>query len=175
MRIEVWQFHPARRVGAMVLRLDDLVALERKFAVALRNLPGSSADNALARFRQKWTPVLSPDSRKNQGSESVWRFCQRQSVNVRGTPDSNIKCNTRGPQGIETRGPQGIGCCDGQTIQAPQRQARGVILAEHRRGASLRVIGLLLGRSATMIGRELRRGGLVRAAGERCEVTADPT
>ncbi len=34
----------------------------------------------------------------------------------------------------------------------------GVILAEHRRGASLRAIGRLLGRSASTIGRELRRG-----------------
>ena len=37
-------------------------------------------------------------------------------------------------------------------------EERGVILAEHRRGASLRAIGLLLGRSASTIGRELRRG-----------------
>ena len=37
-------------------------------------------------------------------------------------------------------------------------EERGVILAEHRRGASLQAIGLLLGRSASMIGRELRRG-----------------
>ena len=35
---------------------------------------------------------------------------------------------------------------------------RGVILAEHRRGASLGAIGVLLGRSASTIGRELRRG-----------------
>jgi len=34
----------------------------------------------------------------------------------------------------------------------------GVILAEHRRGASLGAIGLLLGRSASTIGRELRQG-----------------
>lgn len=33
-----------------------------------------------------------------------------------------------------------------------------MILAEHRRGASLRGIGMLLGRSASTIGRELRRG-----------------
>ncbi len=37
-------------------------------------------------------------------------------------------------------------------------EERGVILAEHRRGASLRAIGLALGRSASTIGRELRRG-----------------
>ena len=37
-------------------------------------------------------------------------------------------------------------------------EERGVILAEHRRGASLGAIGLLLGRSASTIGRELRRG-----------------
>ncbi len=37
-------------------------------------------------------------------------------------------------------------------------EERGVILAEHRRGASLRGIGMLLGRSASTIGRELRRG-----------------
>jgi len=37
-------------------------------------------------------------------------------------------------------------------------EERGVILAEHRRGASLQAIGLLLGRSASTIGRELRRG-----------------
>ncbi len=37
-------------------------------------------------------------------------------------------------------------------------EERGVILAEHRRGASLRAIGLLLGRSVSTIGRELRRG-----------------
>lgn len=35
---------------------------------------------------------------------------------------------------------------------------RGVILAEHRRGASLREIGWLLGRAPSTIGRELRRG-----------------
>ena len=34
----------------------------------------------------------------------------------------------------------------------------GVIFAEHRRGASLGAIGMLLGRSASTIGRELRRG-----------------
>ena len=39
-------------------------------------------------------------------------------------------------------------------------EERGVILAEHRRGASLREIGGLLGRAASTIGRELRRGGL---------------
>jgi IS30 family transposase len=33
-------------------------------------------------------------------------------------------------------------------------EERGVILAEHRRGASLGAIGLLLGRSASTIGRE---------------------
>jgi IS30 family transposase len=37
-------------------------------------------------------------------------------------------------------------------------EERGVILAEHRRGASLGAIGALLGRSASTIGRELRRG-----------------
>jgi IS30 family transposase len=37
-------------------------------------------------------------------------------------------------------------------------EERGVILAEHRRGASLQAIGLLLGRSASTIGRELLRG-----------------
>ena len=37
-------------------------------------------------------------------------------------------------------------------------EKRGVILAEHRRGASLREIGDLLGRAPSMIGRELRRG-----------------
>ena len=37
-------------------------------------------------------------------------------------------------------------------------EERGVILAEHRRGASLGAIGLLLGRSASTIGRELVRG-----------------
>ena len=37
-------------------------------------------------------------------------------------------------------------------------EERGVILAEHRRGASLGAIGLLLGRSASTIGRELLRG-----------------
>ena len=39
----------------------------------------------------------------------------------------------------------------------------GVILAEHRRGASLGATGLLLGCRASTIGRELRRG---RPAGE---------
>jgi IS30 family transposase len=34
-------------------------------------------------------------------------------------------------------------------------EERGVMLAEHRRGASLQEIGLLLGRSASTIGREL--------------------
>ena len=37
-------------------------------------------------------------------------------------------------------------------------EERGVILAEHRRVAYLQAIGLLLGRSASTIGRELRRG-----------------
>ncbi len=37
-------------------------------------------------------------------------------------------------------------------------EERGVILAEHRRGASLQAIGLLLGRSASTIGQELFRG-----------------
>jgi IS30 family transposase len=37
-------------------------------------------------------------------------------------------------------------------------EERGMIFAEHRRGASLGAIGLLLGRSASTIGRELRRG-----------------
>jgi len=37
-------------------------------------------------------------------------------------------------------------------------EERGVILAEHRRGASLGAIGALLGRSASTIGRELLRG-----------------
>ena len=37
-------------------------------------------------------------------------------------------------------------------------EERGVISAEHRRGASLRAIGSLLGRSASTIGRELVRG-----------------
>ena len=37
-------------------------------------------------------------------------------------------------------------------------EERGVILAEHRRGASLGAIGALLGRSASTIGRELVRG-----------------
>ena len=37
-------------------------------------------------------------------------------------------------------------------------EERGVILEEHRRGASLGAIGLLLGRSASTIGRELLRG-----------------
>ena len=35
----------------------------------------------------------------------------------------------------------------------------GVILAEHRRGSSLREIGLVLGRAPSTIGRELARGG----------------
>jgi IS30 family transposase len=37
-------------------------------------------------------------------------------------------------------------------------EERGVILAEHRRGVSLGAIGLLLGHSASTIGRELLRG-----------------
>jgi IS30 family transposase len=37
-------------------------------------------------------------------------------------------------------------------------EERGVIFAEHRRGSSLRQIGLLLGRHASTIGRELGRG-----------------
>jgi IS30 family transposase len=37
-------------------------------------------------------------------------------------------------------------------------EERGVIFAEHRRGASLRAIGSLLGRHASTISRELRRG-----------------
>jgi IS30 family transposase len=37
-------------------------------------------------------------------------------------------------------------------------EERGVVFAEHRRGASLRAIGSLLGRHASTISRELRRG-----------------
>jgi IS30 family transposase len=37
-------------------------------------------------------------------------------------------------------------------------EERGVILAEHRRGASLGAIAALLGCRASTIGRELRRG-----------------
>ncbi|MCF6277154.1 MAG: helix-turn-helix domain-containing protein [Anaerolineales bacterium] len=37
-------------------------------------------------------------------------------------------------------------------------EERGVIFAEHRRGSSLRTIGLQLGRSASTIGREIVRG-----------------
>ena len=37
-------------------------------------------------------------------------------------------------------------------------EERGVILAEHRRGASLREIGDLLGRAPSTISRELWRG-----------------
>jgi IS30 family transposase len=40
-------------------------------------------------------------------------------------------------------------------------EERGVIFAEHRRGASLRAIGSLLGRHASTIGRELQRGRMV--------------
>ena len=32
----------------------------------------------IERVRQKWIPVLSPDTRKNKRLESVWRFCHRQ-------------------------------------------------------------------------------------------------
>ena len=32
----------------------------------------------LMRVRQKWIPVLSPDTRKNKELETVWRFCHRQ-------------------------------------------------------------------------------------------------
>ncbi len=39
-------------------------------------------------------------------------------------------------------------------------EERGVILAENRRGASLRKIGGLLGRAPSTIGRELARGRL---------------
>ncbi len=45
-------------------------------------------------------------------------------------------------------------------------EERGVILAEHRRGARLGAIGLLLARSASTIGRELHRG---RPDGEPAE------
>ena len=45
-------------------------------------------------------------------------------------------------------------------------EERGVILAEHRRGASLGAIGLLLGRSASTIGRELHRGRPDREAAQ---------
>ena len=38
----------------------------------------TEAKTALERVRQKWTPVLSPDTRKNKRLESVWRFCHRQ-------------------------------------------------------------------------------------------------
>ena len=41
---------------------------------------------------------------------------------------------------------------------------RGVIFAEHRRGSSLRAIGMVLGRAPSMIGRELARGRLEDAS-----------
>jgi IS30 family transposase len=52
-------------------------------------------------------------------------------------------------------------------------EERGVIFAEHRRGTSLRTIGSLLGRHASTISRELRRGQgddghYSPAAGRRC-------
>ena len=52
-------------------------------------------------------------------------------------------------------------------------EERGVIFAEHRRGTSLRAIGSLLGRHASTISRELRRGQgddgrYSPAAGRRC-------
>ena len=43
-------------------------------------------------------------------------------------------------------------------------EERGVILAEHRRGSSLRDIGLVLGRAPSTIGRELARGRLGEAS-----------
>ena len=42
------------------------------------NLPYVVIQLLLERVRQKWTPVLSPDTRKNKRLESVWRFCHRQ-------------------------------------------------------------------------------------------------
>ena len=47
-------------------------------------------------------------------------------------------------------------------------EERGVTLAEHRRGASLRVIGVLLGRAASTIGRDLRRGLLDALPAQPC-------
>ena len=51
-------------------------------------------------------------------------------------------------------------------------EERGVIFAEHRRGTNLRTIGSLLGRDASTISRELRRGqgddGLYSPAAGRC-------
>ena len=38
----------------------------------------AATTRVLERVRQKWTPVLSPDTRKNKRLESVWRFCHRQ-------------------------------------------------------------------------------------------------
>jgi hypothetical protein len=50
-------------------------------------------------------------------------------------------------------------------------EERGMISAEHRRGASLRAIGSLLGRSASTIGRELVRGrGLTATTARRRDV-----
>ena len=43
-------------------------------------------DETLELVRQKWIPVLLPDTRKNKGLESVWRFCHRQT-------DSRVRDN----------------------------------------------------------------------------------
>ena len=54
-----------------------------------RRTPGAGCDaregdnGGLERVRQKWTPVLSPDTRKNKRLESVWRFCHRQTDSSR--------------------------------------------------------------------------------------------
>ena len=44
----------------------------------VRNPDTNLVREPLERVRQKWTPVLSPDTRKNKRLESVWRFCHRQ-------------------------------------------------------------------------------------------------
>ena len=54
----------------------------------------------LERVRQKWTPVLSPDTRKNKRLESVWRFCHRQTDSKGRTlavhPSRPVRCEDRG-------------------------------------------------------------------------------
>ena len=66
-------------------RRGGALAAERSGTPDCLDLRGRGArahGRHLERVRQKWTPVLSPDTRKNKRLESVWRFCHRQTDSI---------------------------------------------------------------------------------------------
>ena len=111
-------------------RIDDAVELGRGNEVQRegivsrcwtpgkrRSAPVTVPIMPLERVRQKWTPVLSPDTRKNKRLESVWRFCHRQTDSI----GARIGCaqNRRHPlPADETRQALCVGCGIWQQVPA---------------------------------------------------------